>query len=48
MGAGSLIAMLLPAVVNTRIFRNAAGLMRAGCLELAIAQSKSRVVHQLT
>jgi hypothetical protein len=47
MGAGCLIAMLLLAFVNTGIFGNAAGLISASVLGLAIAQSKSRVLQQL-
>jgi hypothetical protein len=45
--ASQAIAMLLLAFVNTGIFGNAAGLICASILGLAIAQSKSRVLQQL-
>jgi len=48
MGAACLIAMLLLAFVNSGMFGNAAGLICASVLGLAIAQSKSRVLQQLT
>jgi len=47
MGAGCLLAMLLLAFVNTGIFGNAAGLICASVIGLAVAQSKSRALQQL-